>query len=477
MSWILDDKRFRVIKHAMNSKPQIGQDKRTGQIIVVDDDQIALKNLRRILEKAGHHVSTFNNPLRALKRFEQKPCDIIITDLKMPYLDGLSLLNKAKLLAPSVEVILVTGFASLDSAITATREGAFYYLAKPYSPQEVVNLVDQALEQKFLKQESVNSRVEAKTMSGSFPVIIGRSPKIMYVQESIRQIAPSGSNVMITGESGTGKELAARAIHAQSLRANGPFVAFNCGAFTEELIANELFGHEKEAFTGATSNRRGLLEMANQGTLFLDEIGDMPFSMQIKLLRVIQEREFFRVGGTRAIPLDVRIIAATAKDLKAAVSEGMFRQDLYFRLNVVNIVLPRLCERREDIPLLAYHMLEKFRRSMKKDIASISKDALELLENYYFPGNVRELENIIERAVAICQDSIIKVSDLPPDLADLEFYSYERPDIALLNLDELEQDYIRHILKITGGVRSKAAEILGIDRASLWRKIKKYNLE
>jgi DNA-binding NtrC family response regulator len=454
----------------MNSDQQRGRDKRCGQIMVVDDDPIALKNLRRILEKAGHHVSTFNNPLRALKRLEQMPCDIIITDLKMPYLDGLSLLNKAKILAPSVEVILVTGFASLDSAITATREGAFYYLAKPYSPEQVCMLVEQGLEQKFLKEESVNSKAEEKTMPGSFPVIIGRSPKIMYVQES-------GSNVMITGESGTGKELAARAIHAQSLRADGPFVAFNCGAFTEELIANELFGHEKEAFTGAISSRQGLLEMANQGTLFLDEIGDMPFSMQIKLLRVIQEREFFRVGGTRAVPLDVRIIAATAKDLKAVVSEGMFRQDLYFRLNVVNIVLPRLCERREDIPLLAYHMLEKFRSRMKKHITSISKDALELLENYYFPGNVRELENIIERAVAICQDKTIKVSDLPPDLADLEFYSYERPDSALLNLDELEQDYISHILKITGGIRSKAAEILGIDRASLWRKIKKYNLE
>ena len=461
----------------MNPKQKNGRDKRAGRIIVVDDDPIALKNLRRILEKEGHRVSTFNNPLRALSRLEESPCDIILTDLKMPYLNGISLLNKAKLRAPSVEVILVSGFANLDDAITATRQGAFHFLAKPYSPEQVRTLVEQALEQKFLKEESTDFRMKEQGSSDSFPVIIGKSPKIMHVLEAIRQIAPSNSNVLITGESGTGKELAARTIHIQSSRAKGRFIAFNCGAFTEDLIANELFGHEKEAFTGAADRKHGLLEMANGGSLFLDEIGDMPVSMQIKLLRVIQEREFFRVGGTRPIPLDVRIIAATAKDLKAAVTDGEFRQDLYFRLNVVNIVLPRLCEHKQDIPLLAYHMLEKFRRRMQKKSLSISRETLTILENYTFPGNVRELENIIERAVAVSLNGVIKVSDLPSDLVDLELYSYKRPDHSLLNLDELEQDYIRHILKITGGLRTKAAEILGIDRASLWRKIKKYHLE
>ncbi|MBW2145204.1 MAG: sigma-54-dependent Fis family transcriptional regulator, partial [Deltaproteobacteria bacterium] len=226
-----------------------------------------------------------------------------------------------------------------------------------------------------------------------------------------------------------------------------------------------------------SSRKQGLLETANKGTVFLDEIGEMPASMQVKLLRVIQEREFLRVGGTRSIPLDVRFITATAKDLKAAVSEGVFRQDLYFRLNVVNIVMPRLSERRQDIPLLAYYMLEKYRRSMNKDITAISRDALELLKNYTYPGNVRELENIIERAVAVCREGVIKVSDLPSDLSELKLYSFQKSDSCLLSLEELEQDYIRHILKTTGGARTQAAEILGIDRASLWRKIKKYSLE
>jgi transcriptional regulator with PAS, ATPase and Fis domain len=254
-------------------------------------------------------------------------------------------------------------------------------------------------------------------------------------------------------------------------------MAFNCGAFSEELIANELFGHEKEAYTGATSRKPGLLAAANRGTLFLDEIGDMPLSMQIKLLRVIQEREVIPVGGTRPISLDIRIIAASAKDLKSAATDGAFRQDLYFRLNVVSVVLPRLAERKQDIPLLAYHMLERFRRQTQRKVRAVSQEAMTLLENYAFPGNVRELENILERAVAMCQGEVIQVRDLPPDLAELELYSYHRPGGALLNLEELERDYIRHILQLTGGVRTRAAEILGIDRASLWRKMKKYDLE
>ena len=297
------------------------------------------------------------------------------------------------------------------------------------------------------------------------------------VAEVIYQIAPTECNVLITGESGTGKELAARALHAHSHRKQGAFMAFNCGAFSEELIANELFGHEKDAFTGANSHKTGLLAAADGGTLFLDEIGDMPPSMQVKLLRVIQEREFIPVGGTKPIPLDIRIIAASAKDLKTAAAEGAFRQDLYFRLNVVSVVLPRLAERKQDIPLLAYHFLEKFRRRTQKKIRAISREAMDLLQNYPFPGNVRELENILERAVALCREEVIQVRDLPPDLAEVELYAYQRPAGDLLNLAELERDYIRHILGITGGVRTRAAEILGIDRASLWRKMKKYGLE
>lgn len=453
-----------------------GKVETVGRIVVVDDEPLALKNLRRILENEGYRVSTFNNPLRALKRLKEEHCELIISDIKMPYMDGLALLNQAKRLVPNIGVILITGYATLEGAVEATKLGAYHYLAKPFTPGQVRKLVKQALKDKYLMDESARQE-KGQGSSGLGPVIIGQSPKMVQVSEVIRQIAPAECNVLIMGESGTGKELVARAIHAQSARTRGPFVAFNCGAFSEELIANELFGHEKEAYTGAISRKQGLLETANGGTIFLDEVGDMPLSMQIKLLRVIQEREVIPVGGTRPTALDIRIIAATAKDLKVAVNEGAFRQDLYFRLNVVSIVLARLAERRQDIPLLVYHILGKFRRRTKKKAKAISREAMTILENYAFPGNVRELENILERAVAMCQGEVIQVHDLPPDLAEVELYSYNRAGRALLNLEELEQDYIRHILQLTGGVRTRAAEILGIDRASLWRKMKKYGLE
>jgi DNA-binding NtrC family response regulator len=460
----------------MESNRKNGKVETVGRIVVVDDQPLALKNLRRILENDGYRVSTFNNPLRALKRLEEEHCDLIISDIKMPYMDGLALLNQAKRLVPNIGVILITGYATVEGAVEATKLGAYHYLAKPFTPEQVRKLVKQALKDKYLMDESARQD-KGQGSSGLGPVIIGRSPKMVQVAEVIRQIAPAECNVLIMGESGTGKELVARAIHAQSARTRGPFVAFNCGAFSEELIANELFGHEKEAYTGAISRKLGLLETANGGTVFLDEIGGMPLSMQIKLLRVIQEREVIPVGGTRPTALDIRIVAATAEDLKAAVNDGAFRQDLYFRLNVVSIVLPRLAERRQDIPLLGYHILEKFRRRTKKKAKAISQEAMTLLENYAFPGNVRELENILERAVAMCQGEVIQVHDLPPDLAEVELYSYHRAGRALLNLEELEQDYIRHILQLTGGVRTRTAEILGIDRASLWRKMKKYGLE
>ena len=460
----------------METSRQKGKIETAGRIIVVDDEPLALKNLRRILENEGHTVSTYKNPLRALKHLEEEPCDLIISDIKMPYMDGLDLLKKAKRLAPNVGIILITGYATLDGAVEATKLGAYHYLAKPFTPEQVRKLVKQSLKDKQLMDESARQK-EGEGSLGLGPVIIGRSPKMVQVSEFIRQIGPTECNVLIMGESGTGKELVARAVHAHSTRNRGPFVAFNCGAFSEELIANELFGHEREAYTGALSRKPGLLETANGGTVFLDEIGEMPLSMQIKLLRAIQEREVMPVGGIRPIILDIRIVAATGKDLKAAVNDGAFRQDLYFRLNVVSIVLPRLAERRQDIPLLGYHILEKLRRRTKKKVKAISREAMNLLENYAFPGNVRELENILERAVAMCQGEVIQVHDLPPDLAEVDLYSYNKAGRTLLNLEELEQDYIRHILHLTGGSRTRAAEILGIDRTSLWRKMKKYGLE
>ena len=453
-----------------------GSEHPSGRVLVIDDEPLALKNLRRILEKDGHSVSTFKNPLRALERLKEEPCDLIISDIRMPYMDGLTLLDRAKNIVPDIGVILITGYASLDGAVEATKLGAYHYLAKPFTPEQVREVVREALREKFLRDRSSQHAEENGTLNEK-PLIIGESPKMVQVSEVIRQIAPTECNVLITGESGTGKELVARALHVQSHRKEGPFMAFNCGAFSEELIANELFGHEKDAYTGATHHKPGLLAAANGGTLFLDEIGDMPLSMQVKLLRAIQEREVIPVGGTRPTPLDIRIIAASAKDLKTAANEGVFRRDLYFRLNVVSVLLPRLAERKQDIPLLAYHILEKFRRRTRKKVRAISQDAVTLLENYAFPGNVRELENILERAVALCQGEIIQTRDLPPDLTEMELYSYQKPGGPLLNLEELERDYIHHILQHTGGVRTRAAEILGIDRASLWRKMKKYGLE
>ena len=443
---------------------------------MVDDDQISLKTLRRILEKAGYKVFTFSNPLKALTSLEQDGCDLLITDLKMPFMDGLELFNRSQRAHPSLEGIIITGYASLEGAIEATKEGAFHYLAKPFQPEHLRDLVTQALERKFLK-EPLSREQNHPDLQPAGPVMIGNSPAITRVKEMVAQIASAECSVLITGESGTGKELVARAIHAQSTRAAGPFVAFNCGAFSEELIANELFGHEKEAFTGAASQKTGLIESADRGTLFLDEIGDMPLSMQVKLLRVIQEREVLRVGSSHPVGINVRFLGATAKDLKSAVRERAFRQDLYFRLNVVEIHVPRLSERQQDIPLLAYHLLYKFMNKTAKRIHGISDDTMELLKAYPYPGNVRELENILERAVAVCKGKTILVKDLPSDLANLDLYTYERPDGSHFSLEELERDYIQHILKLTGGIRSRAAEILGIDRASLWRKIKKHNLE
>ena len=450
--------------------------KRAGRILVVDDETTALKSLRRILEKDGHTVSTYSNPVRALEKLNQEPFDLVLSDLRMPHLDGLELLDAIKQAAPKIEVIIITGYASLSGAVEATKKGAFDFLAKPFTPGEVREKVRLALQQKQAHDQALKL-AEPGPEEDKDHLIIGQSPQMLRVGEVIAQIAPIDCNVLITGESGTGKELAARSIHARSPRAAEPWVAFNCAAFNRELMENELFGHEKGAFTGAHQAKAGLLEAAQGGTVFLDEIGEMPQAMQVKLLRALQEREVLRVGATKPRPVDIRVLAATARDLKAEAEAGVFRQDLFYRLNVVSLSLPRLAERSGDIPLLVYHFLDKFKRRMGKRLAGIDPEALALLSGYAYPGNVRELRNIMERAVALCQGDIILARDLPPDLASVELANFSRSPGEAPTLEQLERDYIRHILEITGGVRTKAAEMLGIDRVSLWRKMKKYGLQ
>lgn len=441
-------------------------------IVVIDDDPLTLKRLRRIIEKQGSRVAAFTSPIRALAHLASGPCDVVISDIRMPEMNGMELMAKVRARFPDIETILITGYASLDGAVEAGKEGAFHYLAKPFTPDQLRERIDQALAQSRLRAQAR----EFSPATSQLPVIIGESVQIRQLEAFVRQIAPADCNVLITGESGTGKELVARSVHVLSRRAKGSFVAFNCGALSENLIENELFGHEKGAYTGADQSAPGLLEAAAGGTLFLDEIGEMPQTMQIKLLRVLQEKELLRVGGRRPIPLDVRIVSATSKDLKAAVAGGGMRSDFFFRINVVTIQVPSLNERRQDIPLLAYHILNRLQRR-GKTVCAISRKAMASLTQYAFPGNVRELENILERAAAVCQSNTVRSSDLPPDLAEFQLQEYRPPEGPLLTLEAMEQEYIAHVLKLTDGARTRTAEILGIDRASLWRKIKKYGLD
>jgi len=447
----------------------------TPRILVVDDEVIARENLEHILKREGYEVVSVDSGTRALDELERKEFDLVLTDLRMQHVDGMQVLERTKSTYPDVEVIVITGYATVCSAVEAMQKGAYHYLAKPYNIDEVRILVKKALEKRKLKKEITELRRLVETQKGTFP-LLGKSQKIMELKKTIEQIAPTDCNVLILGETGTGKELVAKLIHQLSPRADKRFLAINCGAFSEELLSNELFGHEKEAFTGARGVKKGLLEAAQGGTILLDEIGDMPLSMQVKLLRVIQEKKLIRVGGTVEIPVDIRVLAATNKDLKKEVGKGKFRQDLYYRLNVISLYLPPLVDRKDDIPLLANHFLKKFCEIQKKNIKRISDEVIETLINYEFPGNVRELENIIERAVAIAQGPTIELSHLPLDLQQYPHLIRRHKRREFLTLEENEREYIEWVLKQTKGNKTRAAEILGIDRVSLWRKLKRYKL-
>jgi len=446
------------------------------KLLIVDDERIALRNLEHVMKKEGYDVTSTQSGMNALKLLDEMQFDVVLTDLRMEKVDGMQVLAKSRERYPDSEVIMITGFATLDSAVDAMRHGAFHYIAKPFKLDEVRQVVKEAVAKVKLKKENQNLREQLEHYQGKVKIIT-QDPTMERLLETARQIGPTDCNVLISGESGTGKELFARYTHYNSRRAEGPFFAINCGAFTEELLSNELFGHEKGSFTGALAMKKGLFEMASGGTLFLDEITEMPPSMQVKLLRVIQEKEMLRVGGTEAVRVDVRFVAATNRNIQDAIKEGSFRQDLYFRLNVVSLRIPPLSERKDDIPLLSYYFLKKYAVLMKKNVSELSQDVIGLLMNYDFPGNVRELENIMERGVALAGGKVIELAHLPEDLRELNIRTFRKKEGKMPSLEEQEEAYIKWVLNEVGGNKTLAAQILGIDRVSLWRKLKKYGLE
>jgi DNA-binding NtrC family response regulator len=447
-----------------------------GKILIVDDEKIALKNLEHIMKKEGYTVFATQSGQNAIKFLDEQSFDVVLTDLRMEKVDGMQILKRCHELYPDTEVIMITGFATLETAVETMKHGAFYYISKPFKLDEVRKVVREAVEKVRLKHENQQLREQIENYQGKVKIIT-QDAHINKILDTARQIAPTDCNVLLSGESGTGKELFARYIHYSSNRSEGAFFAINCGAFTEELLSNELFGHEKGAFTGANTMKKGLIEMASGGTLFLDEITEMPPSMQVKLLRVIQEKEVLRLGATEPIKVDVRFIAATNRDIQSAIKTGNFRQDLYFRLNVVLLHIPPLSERKDDIPLLCYYFLKKYSALMKKNVAEISPDVIALLLNYDFPGNVRELENIIERGVALSTGSSVETAHLPEDLRELSIKTFRRREGKIPSLEDQELSYIIWVLNEVGGNKTLAAQILGIDRVSLWRKLKKYGLD
>lgn len=446
--------------------------KNRNKIYILDDEVITVRRLVQALTRDGYEMEGFVTAAEALARIEECPPDLLITDVRLTDANGLEVLRQVNRMAPQSPVVLMTGYASIDQAVQAVKIGAFNYLAKPFRLEELRQVILDALKNSNSRQLNEDKGAIAPDRFGE---IIGRSAVMQDVFATIKQVAPLSCNILIQGESGTGKELVARALHANSNRASHPFIPFNCGAFNEELIANELFGHEKGAFTGAVSTKFGLLEAANGGTVFLDEVGEMPISMQIKLLRVIQERTLLRVGGVSPAAIDVRIIAATNQDMEKMVAAGSFRQDFFYRLKVVTIELPPLRKRQEDIPLLVCHFVNLIATQFGKPVPKIDNSFLDTLVAYPFPGNIRELQNIIERAVALAREPLLTARDLPADL----FFTDARlqpPEKNSSQLKILEQEHIYDIYRRTGFNQTETALQLGISRTTLWRRLKELNL-
>jgi len=445
------------------------------KILVVDDEPIARDNLTHIIAKDGYTVRVAADGQQAIDILGREEIDLVLTDLCMKGKDGMAVLDEAKRLWPAIEVVVITGHASVDTAVEAMRKGAYHYVAKPFKISELRAIVEKALEKNLLRREIRILREQVDARKGA-QRLVGGSAKTQALRETITQVSQLDCNVLIQGETGTGKELVARTIHELSPRAKKRFVAFNCGVFTEELIASELFGYERGAFTGANKGKKGLLEMAEGGTVFFDEVGELPLSMQVKLLRVLQERTLLRVGGTEEVTVDFRVLAATNKDLRREVEAGTFRSDLYYRLDVLTINVPSLAERKEDIPLLAHHFLAKHARA-GRPAPRLSPEAERRLALYDYPGNIRELENIAQRMLIACEGDLIEPQHLANIFGDTEGIPIRDHRQDWPTLEEHEKQYILEVLDEVEGNRSAAVKILGIDRVSLWRKIKRYGLE
>jgi two-component system response regulator PilR (NtrC family) len=453
------------------------------KILVADDEQSMREFLDIMLKKEGYKVSLASNGEEVVKLVDNDLFDLVLLDIRMPKLDGISALKKIKANAPETIVIMITAYASADTAIKAMKEGAYDYITKPFKVEEIKLIIKNALEKKNLQKENILLKQVVRDRY-HFGNIIGQSPKMMVLYDLLEKVSPTKTNILIAGESGTGKELVAKAIHYNSVRKEKPFVTLNCGAIPESLIESELFGHMKGAFTDAIATKKGLFEVADEGTIFLDEISELPLLMQVKLLRVLQDKEFKRVGGTEDIRVDVRIISATNKDLEEAVKEKHFREDLFYRLNVIQIKLPPLRDRKEDIPILAGHFLKKYSEELNKNILKTSPEALQILLNYEYPGNVRELQNIIERAVALESGQELTVHNLSSYLSEQPLLRKGPIDIEIPNegidlekmVEDLERTLLLKALDKTKGIKKKAAELLRINFRSMRYRLEKYGL-
>ena len=453
------------------------------KILVVDDNPDVLKLIANILESNDYEVKTVSNGASAIKELESNDYDMVLTDLMMPDVDGMQVLENAILKTPKTMCIILTGHGTIKSSVEAIKKGAFDYITKPVSPSELLIFVEKALKYKNLEEENIRLKKELRGRY-HYKNIVGTSKVIKKIYDLIEKVSDTDGTVLITGASGTGKELIARSLHYNSQRSDKPMVVINCGAIPETLLESELFGHEKGAFTGAYKKRIGRFEMANGGTIFLDEIGEMSPALQIKLLRVLQEQQFERVGATKTLHVDLRFIAATNKNLTTAINMEKFREDLYYRLNVIPIKVPSLKQRRSDIPLLIDFFLKKFQKGKREKITGFSQAAMDAIWAYDWPGNVRELENVIKRLTILSEGPVVSLDDLPENIQDVSGSRHTDNKVVIdneLNLNEAVQDYEKRIileaLEKSNWVKSKAAKLLNINRTTLVAKIKKQNIE